>query len=312
MSIEEAYSREFEEIIDSEKAYELFWDGHIKDKTAFNCIFCNSRITCANLDKERAEMKNLPHFKSVEGHKDDCDLILIENIKKNGTGTGKERSFIDGEIDELKIISNIVGVKKIINNNISEEGQYNCLKKEKIINGYKEGVRRKSKYNSIRPIISKYQKYNKDKLLNNKYINVYKDKGDRKKDININYSDMFVNVSETNIDKVSKYKRIYYGEGIITKRNNDYMVIFNTGFNKDKYSIRTIFFINTDKHLSQLNNFEQWKNRLEDIVNNKEKLMIYIYTNYIKETSYVNNEKKKINVINPMLESIGCFDYRRL
>jgi hypothetical protein len=141
---------------------------------------------------------------------------------------------------------------------------------------------------------------------------VYKDKNDSKKDINISYSDMFINTSETRINEVSRYKRIYYGKGVIIKTKNNYIVIFDTGFKKDKSSIKTTFFINTERHLSQLNNFEQWKSRLESICSNKEKIMVYIYTNQIKENSYLDKEKNNIEVINLTLDNIGCFDYRKL
>lgn len=34
--IEEAYSLEYEEVIDAEKAYELYWDGLIQEKEHLN------------------------------------------------------------------------------------------------------------------------------------------------------------------------------------------------------------------------------------------------------------------------------------
>ncbi|MCF7495214.1 hypothetical protein L3V35_09145 [Vibrio sp. L5-1] len=36
-SLEEAYSNEYDDIIDAELAYDLFWSGVISSKSAFEC-----------------------------------------------------------------------------------------------------------------------------------------------------------------------------------------------------------------------------------------------------------------------------------
>ncbi|WP_180772348.1 hypothetical protein [Vibrio parahaemolyticus] len=51
-SVEEGWSIEYGDFVDPETAYELFWNGVIRDKQGFICPFCNAKMTCINLDVE--------------------------------------------------------------------------------------------------------------------------------------------------------------------------------------------------------------------------------------------------------------------
>lgn len=313
MSIEEAYSKEIDDIIDAEKAYELYWDGEIEDKTAFNCICCNAKITCANLDKERVDMKTLPHFRCIEGHKDYCYFTIEEKNIRNTNGKSKKRYYIDEDIDTLDIKINLLGSTKGIQDDIGKKIIIDRNKiRENILDDYKNGTRRKADYHSIRPIVSKYHKYIKDGSIKAKFLNVYKGKNNSKNDINICYEEMFVDITKIDINDISKYKRIYYGLGKIYKVKENYMIQFDIGFRKGDRNIRTAFFINTKYHLSRLKNYSQWKERLDSIANKKNMFMIYIYTKDIKENTYKNNDNELAKVINFSLDNIGCFDYRKI
>lgn len=300
MSIEKAYSIEANDIIDAEEAYELYWNGIINDKKAFSCIYCNAPITCANLDKKRAEMKNLPHFRCRGSHEDECELIVEISSNKRTDKKRKERNFLDEDADKLNITHNTEGIKKIINKKENRDLKNINIQKEKIIEEYKSGKRRKAKYTLIRPIVSKYLKYIKENSISKKYINVYKN-------INITYDEMFKKIDEVDIENLSKYKRIYFGEGNIKKVGNDYMVVFNKRIKIKNDYIKTTFFINYEKHLKDLNNLQQFKEELDEIVEKKEKVMIYVYTNNLKLK--VNKEMK---IINLYLDMIECFNYRKL
>ena len=134
MSIEKAYSIEANDIIDAEEAYELYWNGIINDKKAFLCIYCDAAITCANLDKKRAEMKNIPHFK-CRGHADECELIVEISSKKRNDKKRKERNFLDEDVDKLNITHNTEGIKKIINKKENRDLKNINIQKEKVIEG---------------------------------------------------------------------------------------------------------------------------------------------------------------------------------
>lgn len=300
MSIEKAYSIEANDIIDAEEAYELYWNGIINDKKAFSCIYCDAPITCANLDKKRVEMKNLPHFRCCGSHGEECELIVEISNNKRSDPKKQERNFLDEDVDKLNITHNTEGIKKIINKKENRDLKNINSQKEKIIEEYKSRKRRKAKYTLIRPIVSKYLKYIKENSISKKYINVYKN-------INITYEEMFKKIDEVDIENLSKYKRIYFGEGNIKKAENGYMVAFNKRIKIKNDYIKTTFFINYEKHLKDLNNLQQFKKELDEIVKKKEKVMIYVYTNNLKLK--VNKEMK---IINLYLDMIECFNYRKL
>lgn len=306
MSIEKAYSIEANDIIDAEEAYELYWNGTINDKKAFLCVYCDASITCANLDKKRAEMKNLPHFRCRGIHGDECKLILETSINKRTDKKRTERNSLDEDVDKLNIAHNTEGIKKIINKKENRELKNIYSQKEKVIEEYKSGKRRKAKYTLIRPIVSKYLKYINENSISKKYINVYKN-------INITYEEMFKKIEGIDIENLSKYKRIYFGEGNIKKVKNGYMVAFNKRIKIKNDYIKTTFFINYEDHLKDLNNLQQWKDNLEEIVKKKDKIMIYVYTNSFNLRVLNNkNTNEAMKIINLYLDMIECFDYRKL
>ena len=55
MKVVHAYSLDCEDIVDVEKAYDLYWANIIKDPKNFECISvnCSAEITCANIYKLR-------------------------------------------------------------------------------------------------------------------------------------------------------------------------------------------------------------------------------------------------------------------
>jgi len=77
MHLEEAFSLEFNRAINAERAHELFWANLIFDKRAFRCpgTGCSAQVTCANMDKVEMDMKQQPHFRVIEAHSADCELI---------------------------------------------------------------------------------------------------------------------------------------------------------------------------------------------------------------------------------------------
>jgi len=67
MKIEKAYSKDCNEVIDAELAYDYYWNGKIHNNQNFECPseLCDTNITCAKLDKLRQNMKIEPYYKSV-------------------------------------------------------------------------------------------------------------------------------------------------------------------------------------------------------------------------------------------------------
>ncbi|WP_342426705.1 hypothetical protein [Paenibacillus sp. FSL L8-0158] len=221
--IPEAYSIEFEEIIDAEKAYELYWDGEISDKRAFECKNenCEAQITCANIDKERVLMKKKPYFLLVGEHT--CTPIIEMEEKKvlNSDENAESRKYIDDENDILLTI----GERKEKENRekqIKTADSDNIDRKRKKKSESSSRGKRYSEYKTIAPIVSKYLSYSSDNLLDEKKIITNGKK--------MLYKDFFVELDGYNCDCFINNSRIYFGNGVVEKapkNPNEYIVKFN-------------------------------------------------------------------------------------
>lgn len=93
MRTELAYSVEFNEEINAERAYELYWAEVIFDKRAFRCAHagCPARYTCANMDKPELLLKQQPHFREQQGHEAhaaDCGVLAAQAALRGGGAPG--------------------------------------------------------------------------------------------------------------------------------------------------------------------------------------------------------------------------------
>ncbi|MCY8930463.1 hypothetical protein ABE202_17745 [Bacillus subtilis] len=227
--IEEAYSLEYREVIDAEKAYELYWDGLIQDKRAFECPGCSLKITAANIDKERTEMKNTPHFRAYGVHNYGCiyEFEKDKESKSTANKNNKVQLTIDKQVDSLFLErpNNHQYVRSGVNVKSSIIDKENSLKNNST---YKRYQKKSSNYYSIKPLVSKFIKYEIENNMMGNYINI--------KGYNISYADMFIDLTQIDLSNISKYKRIYYGDGEIVrskKSNGDYIIFFKPGITDD-------------------------------------------------------------------------------
>lgn len=295
--LEEAYSIEYNDIVDAEKAYELFWDGTISDKRAFQCTDpnCEAQITCVNIDKKRAAMKQIPHFKCYGEHSDKCEVIKEFNeIQENRNKKAKRSSmnYIDDKIDIFsfnrpKRDGIVVKTKETISKIIPKEEKIR-IKKE-----YQGSGRRNVTYYSVKPLISKFEKYSAENSLDRHYINI--------KGCNVSYKRMFVSIKDISIENVENYYRVYYGIGRIykSKKNNDnFVIFFKKGFN-DKEN-KTCIYISTkviDEHYRK----GKWREELEDLIGVNDKEIMF----------FINSKpKKKGDMIYLPISSMDFIDYR--
>lgn len=296
-NLEEAYSLEYNDVIDAEKAYELFWEEIISDKRAFQCIDpdCDAQITCVNIDKVRADMKVRPHFKCFGVHSKDCGVIKEFSEKKEARGKKENKTYIKYIDDKIDIFSSsrpkrdgiIVNTKNHINKlNPKEE-------KARIKNEYKDNGRRNVTYYSIKPLISKFEKYSSENTLYGHFINI--------KGFNISYEKMFINIKDKDIATVEEYSRVYYGIGNIyvpKKNNDDFIIFFENSFSKEK--IKTAIYISSkiiDEHYRK----DKWRKELKKLVEIKDKKIMF----------FINGKpEKKEKMIYLSISSMDFFDYR--
>ena len=96
MATELAFSTEFNDTINAERAYELYWADVITDKRAFLCPEhengCPAKYTCANMDTEQLQLKQVPHFRNQhdsEPHMEGCPGIAELDARSNGSGESR-------------------------------------------------------------------------------------------------------------------------------------------------------------------------------------------------------------------------------
>ncbi|MCR6108521.1 hypothetical protein HXA34_19660 [Salipaludibacillus agaradhaerens] len=270
--IEEAYSLEYDDVIEVEKAYELFWDGQIADKRAFECPKCSLQITAANIDKVRVEMKNTPHFKAYGEHEFGCSYeleVLNERNTKNET-KNNQQSYIGSQSDALFLerpkTHRYVRSNQYIKR---EENQNELLRKNK---SKKESYQKKKKsnYYSIKPLISKFIRYKNENKTKEKYIEIKKFK--------ISYEDMFNDLACTDLNNISNYKRIYYGGGNIVrskKNKGDYIIFFEPGIT-NKHNKQTALYISAKIINESLTN-KKWITELESLCEEETGVKFFAY-----------------------------------
>ncbi|WP_110954737.1 hypothetical protein [Anaerosinus massiliensis] len=293
-----AYSLEYEDIIDAEKAYDLYWSGFITDKKLFECPEpnCSGQMTCANIDKPRFLMKRDPYFTPGEGHQ--CDFFRGKNKKSSyvkDDRIGLRNKYIDTQVDiflfdkpKKKSLGKDVGL------NLGDK--HKRMKKRQYLERDDNDVRN-SKYNTIKPLISKFERYIRENLLDKRFINIVGN--------NIPYSQMFVNIEGLDFSQVNQYDRIYFGEATIVKtplKSNDFIIKFVGNIIKDGERLHpSIYIANAiiQKHWRK----NTWSDMLNDLVRARQKIIFYIYS---KPT--VNGDKNQY--LNFQITNLNYLDYR--
>ena len=290
--MEIAYSFDYEDVIDAEKAYDLFWSGAITDKKNFQCPSpgCSAQLTCANIDKPRYAMKKRPYFTTKDKH--NCDYV--EKCEKSvGVGAGdvgRRAGYIDSQVDTFLFER----PKRKAQGNGSKtdlEDKDREIKKRKYFEQDNKPARN-GEYNTIKPLVSKFEICKAEEQLDKHYLNIagYK----------IPYSQMFVNIDGLDLSTICKYDRIYFGEATVfkvPKKNNDFVVRFAEKIiGERKAYFPTIYIADSiiQKHCWR----HVWGNMLNELADSRERTIFYIYSKPKingKEQEYVNLQITNLN-----------------
>lgn len=284
--IPEAYSNEYEDIIDAEKAYELYWDGEITDKRKFQCKNdnCYAQITCANIDKERVLMKKKPYFLLVGKHSCVLDSDLEELNVLNSDELAIEGRYIDDEKDILISSEERKGResrKKLTP--VDETEDFDRVRKKK--SESKNRGKRNSEYKTIAPLVSKYLKYSEDNALETKKIAF-----DGKE---ITYKEFFVEIDDYSCNYFIKDSRIYFGNATIVKapkNQNEFIVKFKKNV-KFRGLIRLPSIYISNSILDDSSRKINWRKKLEFYSENDVDIKLFI-CGHLKliENEYYEND----------------------
>lgn len=285
-----AYSIDFRDIIDPEKAYELFWKGIILNKQNFEWPDdnCSAQVTCANIEKLEHKMKQGVHYRVMGVHSEKCNYET-ENISLNSNSSiaqSKENPYKNSVSDNFHLNR----PKDYYDKKESDQSENSFSKqkhKQKINSSQKNKIVTSRNYYSIRPMVTKY--------LNNKNHNtcfiVIKGKS-------INYETFFSNISKTTFNEISEYPQIYFGEAYInTLKNKNIQIRFKNGFRQnDEDNYTTSIFINSETIEEEKNLY--WKKRILKVADSKKsESMVFIYGKPKKNGEYINFNIKNLDFL---------------
>ncbi|ERI92149.1 hypothetical protein HMPREF1982_02690 [Clostridiales bacterium oral taxon 876 str. F0540] len=283
-----AYSLEYKDIVDAEKAYELYWEGIISDKQAFICPEpdCNAQITCSNIDKEKRFLKQKPHFRCYGNHKNNCPNDE-EKIGVAGFDDGQERKnlgYIDPLVDVL-LLKRKEKSPSITNNKPDIDNDYNAIKR-RIKSDIETNGSRRSEYVTIMPIVTKFQKYIELGTTSNHYI--------ENQGKNIKYSDMFINLDKGQLEWYSNFNRVHFGKAKVVKvkgKDDHFRLVFTKKLKfKDKEYIPNVYISNKIINSSYRN--KKWLDELKELQQTGKEINAFIYgkvkINQVEQKQYFN------------------------
>jgi len=243
-SLEEAYSLEYGEIIDPELAYDLFWAGVINDKSAFVCPseFCDAKVTCINIDKEKQDMHQSPHFRGYN-HFADCDATLADekSIVEVAGDEGTQAKIVKAE--EIPDVFHLKRPDNQFAKNPDMSGTKSTKKKlerrrERLVGDGE--LRSGSDYYSVRSLVSKFLRYRKSQTLSQHKVNISgRDQS---------YERLFKGVYQQPIEALQDEKLIYWGVAFVDYLENQrcYQIKFGQNLSWEGQKIRPAFFIHDD------------------------------------------------------------------
>ncbi|WCN13245.1 hypothetical protein GV054_09630 [Marinomonas mediterranea] len=295
-SLEEAYSNEYQDIIDPELAYDLYWAGVITDKSAFECPSdkCNAKVTCINLDQEKQDMHQSPHFRGYN-HSDDCDATFGQD---RVAGVESPTASAQSKFVKNDSISDVFHLKRPKNQFAKKDLKgVDLTKKKKKSNRRERSVTGEefyggSEYYSVRSLVSKFIRYKKDGSLSEHKINI------SGKDVS--YKSQFKGVYQQPIVALPDENLIYWGVAFIdyVEKKKYYKVTFGETLEYEGSGIRPSFFI-SETMISEYPVKNLVVKRLEKISKeNDKRAFVFIYSKpHPSGDSYINFELESLDYL---------------
>lgn len=293
-SLNYAYSKEIDDIIDAELAYELFWNDVIKDKKAFSCPDpnCNANVTCANMDTPNFDLKQNPHFRAYD-HSSTCEIDSMQ--KKNLSPNNAKGNVKTYNLDELllsrpdyKRNHNTIDIQKVIDGKIYKG--INPRNKEGI-NNYNP------RYFTIRSLVTKLSKIRSSNEDDQYFIKIGEEQ--------ISYKELFIGIFDQNLENLPSKPRIYWGSAFLDKveSKNLFTVRFSNDLKYNNLKLRPSFLLHED--LIKMSKSKLIKKRIQLFADIQPHLaLVFIYG-----MPYINQKGNK-TYINFKLENLDLLDVR--
>jgi len=270
MSQEQVYSLEKKIILDAELAYDFYWDKQIFDKSKFKCPTenCQARFTCANMDVQERDLKQIPHFRKHPSTTHDklCPFHednIVSLVYKNGNSKYKNKVKSNFEIFNFhRPPSHFKDYDKTSEN------------KEKKFKSKSDGSDTSSSYNqkryyTLRSVVNRYIKYREMKKLEEQTIYIKEE---------YTYKNLFKGIYNQNFLNISK-EHIFWQKAWVnrTKKDDAYMINFVEALDYNEKKLRPSIYI-SDKVIEKSFNKNLLKMKLQNSVGKKSpEVVVFIY-----------------------------------
>ena len=295
-SLEEAYSNEYEEVINPELAYDLYWAGIIIDKSDFECPSdkCSAKVTCINIDQDKQDMHQSPHFRGYN-HSDDCDATFGQDTEAGIETLSKSAQSKFVKNDSVADIFHVKRPKGQFAKKDPKKIDPNKKKKKQTRRGRSETSDEfdgGSEYYSVRSLVSKFIRYKKQGSLSKHKINI------NGKDLS--YKSQFKGIFKQEISNLPNSNLIYWGIAFIdySEKNKRYKITFGDALKNNKKDIRPSLFI-PEKMIKEYPVRNLVIKRLEKTSKEKDKrAFVFLYSKpYLSGEEYINFKLESLDYL---------------
>lgn len=223
MATELVYSEQFNDVINAERAYELYWAGVINDPWAFACPHdgCPARYTCINLETDALNLQVQPHYRiryKGPAHADGCPYASEREPQQGGTA-GEGRTHAAGTPPPDRFLFERPADYFTVRDAVPVAGTGSSGTRGS--GGDAAGLRsRRTDFYSVASLVSRWLKARRDGTDHTQTLQAGTASA-------LSYRDMFENVSPRR-PRLSGLERVYWGKAKITQTPDGYRIRFMT------------------------------------------------------------------------------------
>lgn len=296
MKIDIAYSKEKCQTMTAIEANELWQNKELYDKHEFFCPGkdCNVPITCAGMDKSKANQKRVPHF--VWGHRntkhsENCDLesLIFEWRQLNKTVRKSEDKKAHYKIIfDFNSINDSNKIKKTITNENSEDNKNSKDTKKNNVNLNNHSRIVSPHYRLLSSLLNLYFDAKNNNDLDNQYVTL----NFAEKSYTYKLSTLFKKISDYDFENKSKTK-VFYGKAKLTKYKDSYYINFEDTFRNVDAEVKCVIkqedILRVKNAKAKLENFDKQLNRVNQffVMGKLKKVEIKSYS-ISKTVIYIN------------------------
>lgn len=273
-----AYSIDYEDVIDPEKACELYQEQIITDRSSFLCPDCGIPVTCININKFQKICKVNSHFRKLEDHIAGCCFEEQAHKPSEETGKARFKGIVNNDNDVFLTERPQRSFQKRTNRNTKSIDNTFKACRNRLLGG--NAPTRYSEYYTIASLVSKFETYTEEGTLSNHSIFI--------KTFEISYSHLFIKITGQDIGALSQYSRIYYGSAIVTEHDSGYRIGYRNQLILNGNMVRPSIFISHDvlaKHVRG----PHWRNQLDDLARSANEILCYVYSKpRISKDKFIN------------------------